>query len=122
MGRISGRLRDDGTLVGRSDFDGEDATLHEAFDALAMVKVLLQIGESETASDKAKELAQKALELLDAGDPEAGQLARSSAEQAVADNDGDTSAYEIHLDDVTIDIVTRPHNQWVRTFKTTTSS
>jgi hypothetical protein len=122
MGRISGNLRDDGTLEGRSDFDGKDAKLHEAFDALAMVRVLLQIGESDTASDEAKDLAAQALERLAAGDPEAGPLARSAAETAVSDNGGDPSPYELEIHDVSIDIVTRPHNQWVRTFKTKSSA
>jgi hypothetical protein len=118
MGKISARFDDtERVFEGRSDFrDGEDARLHEAFDGLAMAVVLRRIVDSGTASDETRELASEALERLADGDPNAGPVARAAARQALVDNGGDESEYEIPLTDVTIDIVTRPHNQWVRTF------
>jgi hypothetical protein len=116
MGKVIGRRLGE-AFEGRSEHDDSgEASLHEAFDAVAVAAVLSAIA---AGSGEAADMASAAIHALDDGDPGAGQLARDASAKAVEEAGGHQapSLDRLHMTfRVEIAIETRPHNQWVRAF------
>jgi hypothetical protein len=110
MGNVRGRRLGD-AIVGKSESDEGEATLSQAFDAVAMIAVLSRIAEE---GGEAAEQANAALAALESGDPEGPELARVASQNNLGLG-ADPDAYRLKYD-VSISIETRPHNQWVRVY------